>query len=64
MFLAGVEVGVVGIYRHELDLLDQTMPGLRAETLIAGAGHWMQQEKPEEVGRRLLQYSSAVWPVR
>jgi hypothetical protein len=39
MFLAAAEDGVVEMYRHDLDLLDQTMPGLRAKTLIAGAGH-------------------------
>jgi pimeloyl-ACP methyl ester carboxylesterase len=64
MFMAGAEDVVVEMYRRDFDLLEQTMPGLRAKTLIAGAGHWVQQEKPEEVNRRLLQFLSAAWPVR
>jgi pimeloyl-ACP methyl ester carboxylesterase len=64
MFLAGAEDMVVEMYRRDFDLLEQTMPGLTAKTLIAGAGHWVQQEKPEEVNRRLLQFLSAAWPVR
>jgi pimeloyl-ACP methyl ester carboxylesterase len=64
MFLAGAEDVVVEMYRRDFDLLEKTMPGLRAKTLIAGAGHWVQQEKPEEVNRRLLQFLSAAWPVQ
>jgi pimeloyl-ACP methyl ester carboxylesterase len=64
MFVAGAEDQVVEMYRRDFDLLEQTMPGLTAKTLIAGAGHWLQQEKPEEVNRRLLQFLPAAWPVR
>jgi pimeloyl-ACP methyl ester carboxylesterase len=64
MFLAGAEDIVVEMYRRDFDLLEQTMPGLRAKTLIAGVGHWVQQEKPEEVSRHLLQFLSAAWPVQ
>jgi len=64
MFLADTEDVVVEMYRRDFDLLERTMPGLRAKTLIAGAGHWVQQEKPEEVNRHLLQFLSAAWPVR
>ena len=59
LFLAGAEDHVVEMYRRDYDLLEQTMPGLTAKTLIAGAGHWVQQEKPEEVSQHLLQFLSA-----
>jgi pimeloyl-ACP methyl ester carboxylesterase len=64
MFMAGAEDGVIEMYRRDFDLLEQTMPGLTAKTLIAGAGHWVQQEKPVEVSRQLRQFLSAAWPVR
>jgi pimeloyl-ACP methyl ester carboxylesterase len=64
MFLAGAEDLVIEMYRRDFDRLEQTMPALTAKTLIAGAGHWVQQEKPEEVNWRLLQFLSAAWPVR
>jgi pimeloyl-ACP methyl ester carboxylesterase len=63
MFLAGAEDQVVEMYRRDYDLLEQTMPRLKAKTLITGAGHWVQQEKPEEVSRNLLQFLSTAWPV-
>jgi len=31
----------------------ETMPGLRSSTLLPGCGHWVQQERPEEVNRLL-----------
>jgi pimeloyl-ACP methyl ester carboxylesterase len=64
MFLAGAEDQVIEMYQRDYDLLEQTMPELTAKTLIAGAGHWVQQEKPEEVSRHLLQFLSAAWPRR
>ena len=64
VFVAGAEDQVVEMYQRDFDLLEQTMPGLTAKSLIAGAGHWVQQEKPEEVNRHLLQFLSAAWQVR
>jgi pimeloyl-ACP methyl ester carboxylesterase len=64
MFLAGAKDIVVEMYRRDIDLLEQTMPCLTAKTLIGGAGHWVQREKPDEVNRHLLQFLSAAWPVR
>jgi pimeloyl-ACP methyl ester carboxylesterase len=63
VFMAGAEDRVVEMYRRDFDLLEQTMPGLTAKSLIAGAGHWVQQEKPEEVSQKLLQFLSIAWPV-
>jgi pimeloyl-ACP methyl ester carboxylesterase len=63
MYLAGAEDQVVEMYRQDYDRLEQTMPALKTKALIAGAGHWVQQEKPEEVNRHLVQFLSAAWPV-
>jgi len=61
-FIAGADDLVIAMYRRDFNLLEQTMPGLTAKTLIAGAGHWVQQENPQEVNRLLLQFLSAAWP--
>jgi|tagenome__1003787_1003787.scaffolds.fasta_scaffold18697198_1 pimeloyl-ACP methyl ester carboxylesterase len=33
-----------------------TLPGLVSQHILAGAGHWLQQERPEEVSRLLLDW--------
>jgi pimeloyl-ACP methyl ester carboxylesterase len=32
------------------------MPGLRTKVLLPGVGHWVQQERPAEVNRLLLDF--------
>lgn len=34
----------------------QTLPGLRGNHLLDGAGHWIQQERPDEVNRLLTEF--------
>jgi pimeloyl-ACP methyl ester carboxylesterase len=34
----------------------QTMPGLVSQHVLEGAGHWAQQERPDEVTRLLLEW--------
>jgi pimeloyl-ACP methyl ester carboxylesterase len=37
-----------------------TLPGYRGSTVIAGAGHWVQQEKPAEFNAALLGFLSSL----
>jgi pimeloyl-ACP methyl ester carboxylesterase len=37
-------------------MMDAHYTDLRGKTLVAGAGHWVQQEKPDEVNRALLEF--------
>lgn len=62
LFLAGAEDPVIAMYRQDYDALEQTMPGLTAKVLIPGAGHWVQQERPDEVSSRLAAFLAAAWP--
>jgi len=39
------------------------MPRLTKKVLVPDAGHWVQQEKPEEVNRLLREFLAAEWPV-
>ncbi|MFN3932009.1 MAG: alpha/beta fold hydrolase [Brevundimonas sp.] len=41
--------------QHEAGLKDW-IPDLRMQDVIPGAGHWLQQERPDEVNRRLLEF--------
>ena len=40
---------------HEAGLKDWA-PDLRTQVVVPGAGHWIQQERPEEVNRLLLDF--------
>src|SRR5262249_24987777 len=64
LFLAGAEDAVVTMYHAAFDTLEETMPNLTAKVLIPAAGHWVQQEKPQEVNHLLLQFLSRAWPVQ
>ena len=64
IFLAGSEDAVITMYRGAFDSLEDTMPNLTAKILVPSAGHWIQQEKPEEVNTRLLRFLSIAWPNR
>ncbi len=56
LFAAGDRDAVISMYRPAYDALPRTMPGLRTNVLLPGAGHWIQQERPAEVNRLLLQF--------
>ncbi|MFJ9035775.1 alpha/beta fold hydrolase [Streptomyces sp. NPDC102406] len=38
----------------------KTLPGLVASHVLDGAGHWLQQERPDEVNRLLLEWLTAL----
>lgn len=40
--------------------MDEWVPGLQAKIVIPEAGHWVQQERPEEVNRVLLDFLSGL----
>ena len=42
--------------RQALDALPQTVPGLRRTVMVEDAGHWIQQERPDEVNAALIEF--------
>ena len=46
--------------RHALKALPQTVPGLRRTVMVEGAGHWIQQERPDEVNAALVEFLNAL----
>jgi pimeloyl-ACP methyl ester carboxylesterase len=60
LFIAGEFDGVITIYRQAFDNLEETMPGLRKKVLVTGAGHWIQQERPNEVNDLLIEFLASL----
>lgn len=50
LFMAGTEEPFfqMAAGKAAFDTLEQTVPGLRQKACIEGAGHWLQQEQPDE----------------
>jgi len=60
LFVAGEVDGVITMYRQAFDSLEETMPSLRKKILVPGAGHWIQQERPNEVNDLLIEFLASL----
>ena len=60
LFIAGALDAVITMYRSAFDALEATMPDLRRKVLLPDAGHWIQQERPAEVNRLLIEFLSGL----
>jgi pimeloyl-ACP methyl ester carboxylesterase len=62
IFIAGandsVVTGILGGKR--VTEMDRVLPNLRRKLLIDGAGHWIQQERPDEVNAALVEFLNGV----
>jgi len=56
LFLAGSEDGVIAFMRKAYDELEKAVPNLYQKELIPGAGHWIQQERPQAVSERMIHF--------
>jgi pimeloyl-ACP methyl ester carboxylesterase len=54
LFIAGVEDPVIRM--TDPGAMADVMPDLRGTVLLDGAGHWVQQEKPDEVNETVLSF--------
>ena len=64
LFIAGTRDPVIAgpMGRKALDALPQTVPGLRRTVMLEGAGHWIQQERPDEVNAALIEFLAGLGP--
>jgi pimeloyl-ACP methyl ester carboxylesterase len=64
LFVAGARDPTlrIGGRGDRLATMDEAVPGLRGKILIAGAGHWVQQEAAAEVNDALLRFLAEHWP--
>lgn len=58
IFIAGAQDAVVTgiIGRNRVAEMDRVLPNLRQKLLIEGAGHWIQQERPDDVNAALIAF--------
>jgi pimeloyl-ACP methyl ester carboxylesterase len=56
LFLGGTRDASTTWLADAIDAFPSTLPGLYASHLLDGCGHWIQQERPEEVNRHLLDW--------
>jgi pimeloyl-ACP methyl ester carboxylesterase len=58
LFIAGSRDGVLKFpaAQAQLDAYPKTLPGLRGSHILDGAGHWVQQERPADVNRLLVDF--------
>jgi len=59
LFIAGANDAVItgSMGRRALDEMTDVVPNLRRKLLIEGAGHWIQQERPDEVNAALIEFA-------
>jgi pimeloyl-ACP methyl ester carboxylesterase len=60
LFIAGELDGVIAMSRGAFDHLEKNMPNLKQKILIPGAGHWIQQERPQEVNNLIIEFLKKV----
>jgi pimeloyl-ACP methyl ester carboxylesterase len=61
LFIAGSRDAVItgSMGQRALEDLDSVVPNLKRKILIDGAGHWIQQERPDEVNAALIAFLRA-----
>jgi pimeloyl-ACP methyl ester carboxylesterase len=61
LFIAGTHDAVItgSLGQRALDELTTVVPNLTGKILIDGAGHWIQQERPDEVSAALIAFARA-----
>ena len=56
IFAAGERDVVLRMLPNAAALADSSMPACRSKTVIPGAGHWIQQERPAEINELLVTF--------
>jgi pimeloyl-ACP methyl ester carboxylesterase len=62
LFVAGEIDPVITMYREAFDAMEETVPNLTKKILLLGAGHWIQQERPAEVNKLLIEFLAEAVP--
>ncbi|WP_161300198.1 alpha/beta hydrolase [Streptomyces sp. SID5785] len=60
LFIGGTRDASTMWLADALEAYPKTLPGLRGSHLLDGAGHWIQQERPDEVNRLLVEWLSGL----
>lgn len=60
LFIGGQLDGPTRIGTKAISRFEQTLPRLHESVILPGCGHWVQQERPDEVNAKLLEFLAAV----
>jgi pimeloyl-ACP methyl ester carboxylesterase len=60
LFIAGERDPVIEFHGHEFEVLETNIPKLKKKVLLPTAGHWTQQERPDDVNLLLLEFLSSL----
>lgn len=62
LFIAGSRDGVLRFpaSMQQIEAFPRTLPGIRGSHILEGAGHWIQQERPQEVNQLLLDFLASL----
>jgi pimeloyl-ACP methyl ester carboxylesterase len=60
LFIGGARDASTTWLADAIKAFPHTMPGLSAAHVLDGAGHWLHQERPEEVNRLLIDWLAAL----
>lgn len=60
LFIAGDRDPVLAWSKRQLERLPELAPQLRGTVLLPGCGHWVQQERPEDVNTALVRFFEQV----
>jgi len=63
LFIGGDHDGPTVWGAQAIARFPETLPALRGSHILEGCGHWIQQEKPDDVNRLLLEFLAEVRPV-
>ncbi|MFB8237518.1 alpha/beta fold hydrolase [Kitasatospora purpeofusca] len=62
LFIGGSQDASTTWLAEAIEAFPRTLPGLAAAHLLEGCGHWLQQERPEEVNRLLIDWLDSLRP--
>ncbi|MFJ3656775.1 alpha/beta fold hydrolase [Streptomyces nigra] len=62
LFVGGTEDASTMWLADAVEAFPATLPGLVSSRLLDGCGHWVQQERPEETNRLLVDWLTRVTP--
>lgn len=60
LFVGGEADAFIARRRAAFDALEESVPNLQKKVLLAGAGHWIQQERPAEVNQLLIEFLASL----
>ena len=56
VFITGEKDAAIFMYRSAFESLENSIPNLKDKVVLPGAGHWIQQERPEEVNKVVIEF--------